>query len=174
MPDSNADRQYPTTCTMPQIMIGEPETYAKEEVMGLLDEKVAIITGAGRRRSIGYSTALALAEMGSDVVVTGTGRDPATFPPDEKAIGWRDIELTAEHVRAKGRRALPIVADVTSVDAVEMMMERTLEEFGRVDILINNAAMPIGKDRVPIVDLDPDLFQQVLDVKARGTYLCSA
>ena len=116
---------------------------------------------------------MALAELGSDVVVTGTGRDPATFPPDEKEVGWRDIDSTAEHVRARGRRALPIVADVTSVEDVEMMMERTLEEFGRVDILVNNAAMAIGKDRVPIVELDPDIFQRVLDVKVRGTYLCS-
>ena len=141
--------------------------------MGELDGKAAIVTGAGRLRSIGYSVSMALAELGCDVVVTGTGRDPATFPPDEKEIGWKDIESTAEHVREKGRRALALVADVTSVDDTQMMLRRTLEEFGRVDILINNAAMPIGKDRVPIVDLDPDLFQKVLDVKVRGTYLCS-
>ena len=141
--------------------------------MGELDGKVAIITGGGRRRSIGYSTAMALAELGSNVVVTGTGRDPQTFPPDEKEAGWRDIESTADDVRAKGPKALPIVANVTSVEDVDMMMERTLAEFGRVDILVNNAAMAIGKDRVPIVDLDPDIFQRVLDVKVRGTYLCS-
>ncbi len=52
--------------------------------MGELDGQVAIITGAGRRRSIGYSTAIALATLGADIVVTGTGRDPSTFPDDEK------------------------------------------------------------------------------------------
>ena len=53
--------------------------------------KVAIVTGAGRLRGIGRTTAVALAGMGIDVVVTGTGRDPATFPEDEKAAGWRDV-----------------------------------------------------------------------------------
>ena len=141
--------------------------------MGELDGKVAIITGAGRRRSIGYSTTMALVDLGADVVVTGTGRDPATFPLDEKKIGWRDVESTADHVREKGRRALPLIVDVTSIEAVDRMMAETLAEFGRVDILINNAAMPIGNDRVLVVDLDPDIFQKVLDVKARGTFLCS-
>ena len=87
--------------------------------MGELDGKVAIITGAGRRRSIGYSTAISLAKLGADIVVTGTGRDPATFPPDEKAMGWRDVESTADDVRALGRRALPLVVDVTDVEQTE-------------------------------------------------------
>ena len=141
--------------------------------MGELDGKVAIITGAGRRRSIGLSTAMTLAELGADIVITGTGRDPATFPEDEKEVDWRDVESTAEMVRDVGRRALPLVVDVTNVEQVQMMADRAVEELGRIDILINNAAMPIGKDRVPAVELDPDLFQKVLDVKARGTFLCS-
>ena len=57
--------------------------------MGELDGKVAIVTGAGRRRSIGNSTAHVLAELGADLVLTGTGRDPSTFPPDEQEVGWR-------------------------------------------------------------------------------------
>ena len=141
--------------------------------MSELNGKVAIITGAGRRRSIGYSTAMALAELGADIVVTGTGRDPSTFPPDERAMGWRDIESTAEDVRGLGRHALPVVVDITDVGQVDMMMERTLREFGRVDILINNAAVAIGADRAPIVDVAPDVFQRVVDVKVRGMFLCS-
>ena len=140
--------------------------------MSELNGKVAIITGAGRRRSIGYSTAMALAKLGASVVVTGTGRDPSTFPEDEKAIGWRDVESTAEDARRLGVRALPLVVDVTASEQVEEMLRRTMEELGRVDILINNAAMPIGGDRVPVVELEPDIFQRVLDVKVRGMYLC--
>ena len=115
--------------------------------MGELNGKVAIITGAGRLRSIGFETAMALARLGADIVVTGTGRDPESFPPDERKLGWRDVESTAERVRELGRKALPLVADVTRVADVDRMVARTLEELGRVDILINNAAMPIGRDR---------------------------
>ena len=52
--------------------------------MGKLTGKVAFITGAGRMRGIGKATALELAELGADIVVTGTHRDPTTFPQDEK------------------------------------------------------------------------------------------
>ena len=141
--------------------------------MAELDGKVAIVTGAGRFRGIGRTTAVALARLGADVVVTGTGRNPDTFPPDEKAMGWKDIESTAELVRAEGRRGLPLVVDVTDRQHVQTMMDRTLQEFGRVDILVNNAAVARGADRVPLVDLAPDVFQKVLDVKVTGTYLCT-
>ena len=141
--------------------------------MGELDGKVAIVTGAGRLRGIGRAAAVALAQLGADVAVTGTGRDPETFPPDEKSAGWRDVESTADQVRAEGGRALPLVADVTNREHVQTMVDRTVEELGRVDILINNAAYPRGADRVPIVELDPDIFQRVLDIKVTGTYLCT-
>ena len=141
--------------------------------MGELDGKVAIVTGAGRRRSIGNSTAHALAELGADLVLTGTGRDPSTFPPDEQEVGWDDIESTADEVRALGGRALTLVGDVTDEADVDTMVERALEQFGRIDILVNNAAYRYGPDRVPLIELDPDTFQKVIDVKVRGTYLCS-
>ena len=141
--------------------------------MAELEGKVAIVTGAGRLRSIGRSTAVALAQLGADVVVTGTGRDPGTFPPDEKTVGWKDVESTAEDVRSQGRRSLPLVVDVTDRQQVQSMVDRTLQELGRVDILINNAAFSKGPDRVPIVDLDPDIFQKVVDIKVTGTYLCT-
>ena len=73
-----------------------------------LSGKVAIVTGAGRLRGIGRATAGVLARMGADVVVTGTGRDPDTFPPDEKEAGWKDIESTAEEVQSFGVKALPL------------------------------------------------------------------
>ena len=141
--------------------------------MGELEGKVAIVTGAGRRRSIGNSTAHVLAELGADLVLTGTGRDPSTFPPDEQEIGWRDIESTADEVRALGRRALTLVGDVTDEADVDSMVQSALQEFGRIDILVNNAAYRYGPDRVPLIELDPDIFQKVIDVKVRGTYMCS-
>src|SRR2546426_2984221 len=79
----------------------------------LLSGKVAIVTGAGRYRGIGRHIALALARQGADVVVTGSGRPPETFPADEQEMGWRDIDSVADEVRALGRRALPLVIDVS-------------------------------------------------------------
>ncbi|MYC08318.1 MAG: SDR family oxidoreductase [Chloroflexi bacterium] len=138
-----------------------------------LDGKVAIVTGAGRLRGIGRGAAVAFARLGADVVVTGTGRSPDRYPDDEKAVGWRDIESTAAQVRGEGRRALPLVVDVSDAASVERMVERTIDEFGRIDILVNNAAYARGPDRVPIADVPQDIFQRVLDVKITGTYLCS-
>ena len=59
--------------------------------MGELDGKVAIVTGAGRLRGMGRAAAVHLARLGADILVTGTGRDPKTFPADEKEVGWNDI-----------------------------------------------------------------------------------
>ncbi|NKC13899.1 MAG: SDR family oxidoreductase [Gammaproteobacteria bacterium] len=141
--------------------------------MAELDGKVAFVTGAGRLRGIGRAAAVALARLGADVVITGTGRDPASFPGDETAIAWQDIESTAEQIRAQGRRALPLVFDVTDAGAVEAAVQRTVDAFGRIDILINNAAIARGDDRNPVEVLDPALFQRVLDVKVRGSFLCT-
>lgn len=141
--------------------------------MGELDGKVAIVTGAGRLRGIGRATAVELANLGADVVVTGTGRDPNTFPPDEKAIGWKDVESVAQQIRNRGRRSLTLTVDVTKKDHVQDMVDQTIETFGRIDILINNAAFPRGVDRVPISELEEDIFQRVVDIKIRGTFLCT-
>ena len=138
-----------------------------------LNGKVAIVTGAGRLRGIGRGAAVAFARLGANVVVTGTGRSPDRYPPDEKAVGWRDIESAAEQVRAEGTRALPLVVDVADATSVQKMVERTIAEFGRIDILVNNAAYARGPDRVPITEVRQDIFQRVLDVKITGTYLCT-
>ena len=138
-----------------------------------LTGKVAIVTGAGRLRGIGRATAVSLAQLGCDVVVTGTGRDPSMFPPDEKAAGWKDIESTAEQVRAIGRRCLPVMADVSRDDDVRRMVNETLREFGHIDVLVNNAAYARGPDRVPVVEMDEGIFRRVLEVKIVGTFLCS-
>jgi 3-oxoacyl-[acyl-carrier protein] reductase len=138
-----------------------------------LEGKVAVVTGAGRMRSIGRPIAVELARAGCDVVLTGTGRPPARYPADERAAGWRDIESVADEVRALGRRALALVSDVSNESAVAALADRVLREYGRVDVIVNNAGAARGEDRVPVVDLAPAAWRAVLDVNLTGSFLMS-
>ena len=138
-----------------------------------LEGRVVVVTGAGRLRSIGRSIALEMAKAGCDVAITGTGRDPASFPEDEKAVGWRDIESVAEEIRALGRRALPVVSDVSDLRSVEALAERVQAELGRVDFIVNNAGAARAGDRVAIVEIDPDAWRRVIDVNLNGSFYMS-
>jgi 3-oxoacyl-[acyl-carrier protein] reductase/meso-butanediol dehydrogenase/(S,S)-butanediol dehydrogenase/diacetyl reductase len=140
------------------------------ELTGLAG-KVAVVTGAGRMRSIGRALAVELARAGCDVVVTGTGRRPEDRPADEAAAGWRDIESVADEVRALGRRALPVVCDVADPDDVRRLLDLVLAELGRVDVVVNNAAASRGEDRVPLTELSVEAFDRVIAVNLRGTFL---
>ena len=95
-----------------------------------LDDKVAVVTGAGRMRSIGRPIAVELARAGCDVVLTGTGRAPERYPDHEQGAGWRDIESVADEVRALGRRVLAVVSDVSDPDAVDALAEQVVDELG--------------------------------------------
>jgi NAD(P)-dependent dehydrogenase (short-subunit alcohol dehydrogenase family) len=120
---------------------------------------------------IGRHIALALARGGADVVVTGSGRPPESFPADEREMGWRDIESVADEVRSLGRRALPLVIDITRPDEVQRLADQTRQEFGRIDILVNNAAAGRGRDRVPLVQLEESEWRRVIEVNLNGTFL---
>lgn len=136
-----------------------------------LSGKVAIVTGAGRHKGIGRYIALALARDGADVVVTGSGRSPDTFPEAEREIGWRDIDSVAEEIRAMGRRALPLVTDMTKSEDAARLVSETIREMGRIDILVNNAASGRGNDRVPIIQLEESEWRRVIDLNLTGAFL---
>ncbi len=138
-----------------------------------LSGKIAVVTGAGRMRSIGRAIALTMADAGCDVVITGTGRDPSRFPDDEKAIGWRDIASVTEEIEARGQRALPLICDARDPAAVAQLLADTLKTFGRVDFVINNAGAARGNDRKPVVDLAIEDWKQVLDVNLNGSFYMS-
>src|ERR1041385_3098037 len=95
-----------------------------------LSGRVAIVTGASR--GIGKALALRLAKEGADIVIAAKSEVST-----EKLPG--SIYETAEEVLALGRRALPVVVDVRSDDAIRGMVEQTIAKFGRIDILVNNA-----------------------------------
>jgi len=138
-----------------------------------LEGKVAVVTGAGRMRSIGRPIAVELARAGCDVVITGTGRPRERYPDDEKAAGWRDIDSVADEIRALGRRAVPVVSDVSDASAVDKLADRVLSELGRVDFVINNAGAARGPDRVPVVDMDVREWLKVIDTNLNGSFYMS-
>ena len=138
-----------------------------------LEGKVAVITGAGRMRSIGRAIAVELARAGCDIVVTGTGRPRERYPDDEQMAGWRDIESVADEVRACGRRALSLVSDVADWSAVQALAARVMDEFGRVDVVVNNAGAARGSDRVPVIDMDVATWEHVIAVNLHGTFYMS-
>lgn len=133
--------------------------------------KVAVVTGAGRMRSIGRAIAVELARAGCDIVVTGTGRSAERLPADEQAAGWRDVDSVVTEIEHAGRRALGLACDVSQEADVDELLARTVAEFGRVDVVVNNAAAARGPDRVPLVELPVETWDRVLAVNLRGTYL---
>jgi 3-oxoacyl-[acyl-carrier protein] reductase/meso-butanediol dehydrogenase/(S,S)-butanediol dehydrogenase/diacetyl reductase len=141
------------------------------ESNGLLAGKVAIVTGAGRMRGIGHDIALGLARAGADVAVTGTGKDPSTYPDDEKSVGWRDIDSVADEIRGLGRNSLPVVCDVSRSSDAQRTIAEVAAKLGRVDILINNAAAPV--QRATVVEMAEDAWRRVIDVKLTGAFLMS-
>ncbi len=115
-----------------------------------LSGKVAIVTGGGR--GLGRAISLALAASGADVVACGRKVE--------------SCESVASAIRALGRRALPLACHMGHSDEVEAVVQRTLEEFGRIDIVVNNAATnPAAR---PLVAGTPDLFDKVYAVNVRG------
>ena len=122
--------------------------------MSNLDGKVALITGSGGMKGIGRATALKLAAQGADLVLSDVQRTPANLPPQEVAANWRSIESVAEEVEALGRRCLKIWCDLTSSTEIQAMVQQAKAHFGHIDILVNNARAIIGRDRVPVTELN--------------------
>jgi NAD(P)-dependent dehydrogenase (short-subunit alcohol dehydrogenase family) len=120
-----------------------------------LKGKVALITGASR--GIGRGIAEVFAEEGADVAVNYVA----------SAEGAEDV---ARWVRAKGRRAVTVKADVANRSQVEAMVDRVWKELGPIDILINNAGI---ETIVPFLELTDEQWTRLTDVNLRGCWLCS-
>jgi len=133
--------------------------------------KTAIVTGAGRYRGIGRQIAMELARQGVNLVLTGTGRDPTHYPPEEKRIGWNDIDSVADEAQTLGVRVLAMVSDVGDVRAGREVVSATVERFGGADILINNAAAGVGHDRAPVIDLPLEEWERVLRINLHGCFI---
>lgn len=139
--------------------------------MGNLDGKVALITGAGGMKGIGRATALKLAAQGADLVLSDVQRAPANLPPQEVAAHWRSIDSVAEEVEALGRRCLKIWCDLTVSAQIQAMVEQAVAHFGHIDILVNNARAIIGRDRVPVTELNEDVWQHFFAINTTAVFL---
>ncbi len=117
-----------------------------------LSGKVALVTGANT--GIGQSLALALARAGADVALVG--RTPA--------------QETAEHIRALGRKAAVIGADLSSIAPVQEVVDRTIAEFGGLDILVNNAGIIRRNDSLDFTEEDWDA---VMDTNLKSLFFLS-
>ncbi len=120
----------------------------------LLKDKIAVVTGGGR--GIGRAIALAFAQEGADLVLAARSVDK--------------LKETAAMVEKCGRRALVVPTDVTSEGDVANLRDRTLEHFGRVDILVNNSG--VGGPSAPLWEIDPRDWDETFAVNVRGVYLC--
>ena len=140
--------------------------------MGALNGKVAVVTGAGRRRGIGRAIALRLAQDGADVCASAIHRQPDGFPEHEREAGWRGIESVAEEVRALGRRALAVDCDVTDAAAVSRLFAETKAQLGRVDIVVNNAGLALVAGAKDLWETNDDEWRREIDVNLNGVYHC--
>ncbi|MCW2953118.1 MAG: family NAD(P)-dependent oxidoreductase [Conexibacter sp.] len=122
---------------------------------GTLADQVAVVTGASR--GIGAATARALAEAGATVALAA--RDAAR------------LEQLAAEIEAAGGTALSVPTDIGDPEAVERMVARTLDAFGRLDIAVNNAAGG-GHPPTPFTDVAVADFDSALAINLRGTFLC--
>lgn len=128
--------------------------------MGMLDGKVAIVTGAGH--GIGRGHALELARHGAKVVVNDVGGSVTG-----EGTG-RDADLTVDIIRSRGGEAVGNYADVSDYDQAGEMVAQAVEEFGKLDVLVNNAG--IVRDGT-IFNMSVEDFDAVLKVHLRGTWI---
>src|SRR2546421_5200046 len=146
-----------------------------------LTGKVAIVTGASR--GLGREDALTLARLGADVVITDIliEDDPDLEATAEGANsvlmqaatqqGWVYSNATAEEIRQMGRRSTAIKMDVTNREQIRDVFKQVKEEFGRIDILINNAATL--DNTAQIEKMDYKLWDRDLLVNLTGSFNCT-
>ncbi len=119
-----------------------------------LADKVAIVTGAGR--GIGKAIALGLADAGAYVVVA--------------ARTASDIENTAFEIEKKGTKALAVPTDVRLSDQVNNLVNATMNKFGRIDVLVNNAG---GSFNVPVMNMSEGGWDAIIRENLKSVFLCS-
>jgi NAD(P)-dependent dehydrogenase (short-subunit alcohol dehydrogenase family) len=138
--------------------------------MSTLKGKVALVTGAAARRSMGHGVAVRLGGEGAAVVIVDKVASPrARFSEDE---GWEGLKSVATEVESMGSKALAVVADISNAQEVDAAVAKTLDQFGKIDILVHCAAIR-GPMTTPLVKLSEGEWRTVLDVNLTGAFLIS-
>jgi len=119
-----------------------------------LDGKIAIVTGGSR--GLGRGMALALAEAGADVVVASRTLSA--------------LKEVSQEIEDKGRKSLSVELDVCNLSSINQMVDKVLDEFGRIDILVNNAGMNIRKPAVEVTEEDWD---KIVNTNLKGAFFCA-
>ncbi len=117
-----------------------------------LESKVVLITGASR--GIGQAAAIKLAEAGADVAIASR-----KLP---------DLEKVAEEVRKMGKRCVPVAAHIGKMEDINNLVKRVLEEFGKIDILVNNAAT--NPTMSPAIDVDERSWDSIMNLNLKGLF----
>ena len=131
-----------------------------------LTNKVALVTGAGGEHGMGRAIALRLAKEGANVVVNDLKSNP------KNSSSWSGLPDVVKEIETLGKKALSVEADVSVASQVNDMIQQTIQTFNKIDILVNNAASNPGLDRVPVIELKEDVWDYVLRINAKGTFLC--
>lgn len=120
-----------------------------------LENKVALVTGGSR--GIGRAIALGLARSGADIVIASRKID--------------DLEKVAEEIRSLGRKCLPVATHIGRLDEVKNLLERAVVEFGKIDILINNAAT--NPSMASAMDIDDRAWDAIMNLNLKGLFFLS-
>ena len=134
-----------------------------------LKDKVAIVTGAGRKDGIGAAIARRLAQDGAHIVIGDICAPPSDLP-NAGSGRWEELAAIAAELETRRTRVLPVRVDVTDVDSVQAMVDETRNAFGRLDILVNNAGAAIGP--APVLHMAEEAWRRTLEINATGTFLC--
>jgi NAD(P)-dependent dehydrogenase (short-subunit alcohol dehydrogenase family) len=135
-----------------------------------LQGKVALVTGAAAKRGMGHAIALRLAGEGADIALLDKYPAPKSlFAGDE---GWRGLEEEAEEIKALGRQCLPLIIDISNPKEVQEGIEATLAKFGKIDILVNCAAIR-GMPNIPIAEGNEEEWKRIFDINLLGAFLLS-
>ncbi len=120
-----------------------------------LEGKVALVTGGSR--GIGQATALAFAEAGADVAVTSR-----KLP---------DLELVAEEIRGLGRKSIAVATHVGRMDQIQNLVDTVVAEFGRIDVLVNNAGTSVVW--MPALELEERAWDSIMNLNLKGLFFLS-